>query len=433
MKFRDERRPRFGVMRAREFLMKDAYSFDRDEDGLARSYDVMVEAYRAVFDRCGLRYVIVEADAGLIGGSVNHEFMAPAEVGEDLFVSCSNGDYAADLEAASAQPPEEIAPPALEPMTEVSTPGCPGIQDVVDLLGRPASEMLKCMLHLAGEQVVAVLLPGDREVNEHKLARALGVGAVRLFEPEDFERHGLVKGYVGPQGLGDDVLVVADLTVRAGANWVTGANRVDHHVTGANRDRDFRIDRFEDVSRVRDGDPCPRCGGVLRIGRSIVVGHTYQLGTKYAVPLKATFVDEDGTEQPYVMGCYGIGLTRILAAAAEQFNDDAGLFLPKALAPFAAVLIPTNMDQAAVVEAAEGIYGELGSLGLEVVLDDREVSAGVKFADADLIGYPVQAVIGKRGIEAGTVDLKLRATGERSQAPLADAASAVRNLFDAAP
>ncbi len=219
---------------------------------------------------------------------------------------------------------------------------------------------------------------------------------------------------------------MADLTVRAGANWVTGANRVDHHVTGANRDRDFRIDRFEDVSRVREDDPCPRCGGVLRIGRSIVVGHTYQLGTKYAVPLKATFVDEDGTEQPYVMGCYGIGLTRILAAAAEQFNDDAGLFLPKALAPFAAVLIPTNMDQAAVVEAAERIYGELGSLGLEVVLDDREVSAGVKFADADLIGYPVQAVIGKRGIEAGTVDLKLRATGERSQAPLVDAASAVR-------
>jgi len=227
--------------------------------------------------------------------------------------------------------------------------------------------------------------------------------------------------------------VIADHSVRAGSNWVTGANAVDHHVAGANVDRDFRVDRWEDVVQAAPGDLCPVDGGALQLGTAIVVGHIYQLGTRYSKPLEATFIDEDGSQKPYVMGCYGIGISRILAAVAEQCHDDSGLKWPRSLAPFDAAVIPTNMDQPAVVSAAEGLYAALADLGVDAVLDDREATAGVKFADADLIGYPVQLVIGKRGIEAGTADLKLRATGERSQAPLADGAQAAKTLLEAAP
>jgi prolyl-tRNA synthetase len=432
-KYRDEFRPRFGLLRGREFLMKDAYSFDRNEDDLHASYEVMVEAYRRIFDRCGLRYSIVEADPGQIGGDVNHEFIAVAEVGEDEFVHCENGDYAADVEAAVARAPEPSTPEELEPLTEVATPGRSSIQAVSELLGRPASEMLKCMLYDAGGQTVAVLLPGDREVNEEKVGRVMWPAPVRPFDDEDFARPGLIKGYVGPQGMSDDVVVIADLSVRAGGNWITGANRADFHVTGANVDRDFRVDRWEDVTQVRPGDACPVDGGTLLRDRGIVVGHTYQLGSRYSKPLEATFVDEDGVERPYEMGCYGIGITRIAAAAVEQFHDDAGLTLPKALAPYQVVVVPTNMDQSAVVEAAERIYAELSGRGVEVVLDDREASAGVKFADADLIGFPVQVVIGKRGIESGQIDLKVRAAGERSKAPLETAADAALEALASAP
>ncbi len=434
-KYRDELRPRFGLLRGREFLMKDAYSFDRDVEGMRASYDVMIEAYRRVFDRCGLSYRIVEADPGLIGGDVNHEFMAEASVGEDLFVYCERGDYSADVEAAAARAPETASRGGLEPLVEVPTPGRPGIQDVVELLGRPASEMLKCLLYDAGGVAVAVLVPGDREVNDNKLARALSPAPVRMFGDEDFAARGFVKGYVGPEGLPEDVLVIADRSVRGGKNWVTGANRPDHHVTGANLERDFHVDRWEDVTRVNEGDPCPNCGSSLHVGRSIVVGHTYQLGARYSQPLKATFVDHDGTEKPYQMGCYGIGLSRIVAAAAEQYNDDAGLRWPRALAPYDAVVLATNMDQPAVVEAAEGLYAELSGRGVQAVLDDRDVSAGVKFADADLIGYPLQLVIGKRGIESGAVDAKLRRSGRRDRVPLepSAAADAARDLLEAAP
>ena len=433
-KYRDEFRPRFGLLRAREFLMKDAYSFDRDEAGMRASYDVMVGAYRRIFDRCGLDYRVVEADPGEIGGDVNHEFIALSTVGEDEFVFCENGDYAADLEAATARAPDTTAPSGdREPMTEIETPGRSSIQAVSEMIGRPPAEMLKCILYDAGGQTVAVLVPGDREVNDDKVARVMWPVPVRLFEEGDFEARRLVKGFVGPQRLPEDVTIIADRSVRAGYNWVTGAGVADRHVTGANVDRDFRVDRWEDVALVREGDRCPRDGGALHLARGMVLGHTYQLGTRYSKPLKATFVDEDGTEQPYQMGCYGIGLTRVVAAAAEQFNDDAGLRWPKALAPYDAVVIPTNMDVPAVVRAAERLYEELAGLGLGVVVDDREESAGVKFADADLIGFPLQIVVGKRGIEAGKVDLKSRATGERTHAPLDGVAEAGRSLLAALP
>ena len=432
-KYRDELRPRFGLVRGREFLMKDAYSFDADVEGMRRSYEVMVEAYRRVFDRCSLDYGVVEADSGLIGGDVNHEFLARTAVGEDVFVVCENGDYAADLEAATYQSGDEASDEELAPLTEVATPGRHTVRDVVDFLGRAPSRLLKTLMYRADGSPVAVLVAGDRDVNEHKLGRALGAKEVRMFTDDDFAASGLVKGYLGPQSLPADVTIVADRSVRGGRNWITGANQVDQHVTGANEGRDFRVDRWEDVGLVREGDRCPRCGGSLRLERAIVVGHTYQLGTRYSKPLKATFLDEAGNEKPYLMGCYGIGISRILAAVAEQHRDDRGLIWPKALAPYQLVVIAANMDQPEVVRTAECLYERLLSQGHEVVFDDRDVTAGVKFADADLIGYPAQLVVGSRGLRTGTVDLKLRSSGERSQAPIDDAPSAVAQLLQEAP
>jgi prolyl-tRNA synthetase len=429
-KYRDERRPRYGLLRGREFLMKDAYSFDRDEDGMRESYRVMYEAYERVFDRSGLDYVIVQADPGTIGGGVNHEFMALADVGEDLFVRCENGDYLADTEAATPRAPEPVAAGEREPLTEVETPGAVTIELMVEQMGVPAGSTLKCILFDVEGRAVAVLVPGDREVGEKKLARLHFPERVRRFEDEDFVRHGFVKGFVGPQGLGSEVAIFADPSVRGRANWATGANRPDAHVTGANLDRDFRVDRWEDLVQVSEGDRCPVDGGELHIGRSIVVGHIFQLGTRYSEPLAATYQDEDGTQRPYLMGCYGIGITRIMAAAVEQHHDDAGMIWSRQLAPFEVAVIMANADAPAVTEHAERVYRELTELGIEAVLDDREERAGVKFADADLVGYPVQVVIGSRGIDAGTVDLKVRSTGERSQAPLTEASRAVVGLLD---
>jgi prolyl-tRNA synthetase len=432
-KYRDEFRPRYGLLRGREFLMKDAYSFDRDESGMRSSYQVMFDAYRRIFDRCRLTYVIVEAEPGQIGGGVNHEFMARAEVGEDLFVECVNGDYLADVKAAEPAAPEPASQDDLEPLEVLDTPDTPTIETLAALLDVPAERTLKCILFDVEGRSIAVLVPGDREVNEAKLEHLLFPRVVRPFKDDDFPARHLIKGYVGPQGLPEDVEILADHSVRGGRDWITGANEAGRHVRGANTPRDFRVDRWEDLVEIHPGDRCPNDGGELRVGRSIVVGHIYQLGTVYSEPLKATFADEDGIERPYVMGSYGVGISRILAAAAEQFHDDAGLRWPKALAPFEAVVILANHDNPAAASQAERIYGELSSAGVRVLLDDREERAGVKFADADLIGHPVQLVVGKRGIDAGTVDLKLRASGERTTAPLMEAVQAAVDLLGSAP
>jgi prolyl-tRNA synthetase len=433
-KYRDEFRPRFGLLRGREFLMKDAYSFDRNEDGMRTSYDVMMAAYRTIHDRCGLDYRVVEADPGQIGGGVNHEFIAAADVGEDWFLYCPGCDYAADVEAAVVVAPDAAASSAdPEPLTEVDTPGASTIEAVSTFLGRPATEMLKTMLFDAGGTTLAVLIRGDREVNVEKVGRAMWPVPTELMDDQTVAKRGYAMGFVGPQVMGPDVTVLADHSVRGGSNWVTGANRPDAHVTGANEGRDFRVDRWEDLSQAREGDPCPNGDGTLIQSRGIVASHIYQLGTRYSKALGSTFLDEDGAQRHYEMGCYGIGLTRIVAAAAEQHHDDAGLMWPKTIAPYEVVVVPTNMDQPAVVEAAERIYEDLLAQGCEVVLDDRDDRAGVKLNDADLIGYPVQVVIGKRGIESGQADLKVRATGERSQAPLGDAAGAATRLLATAP
>lgn len=442
-KYRDEVRPRFGLLRGREFLMKDAYSFDRDEEGLRRSYEAMRAAYRRIFRRCGVEVREVEADAGLIGGQVNHEFLAPAGVGEDLFVRCDACGHAADLEAAAVgglgagAAPGPVAAtgqpvPGAAPLVEVQTPGCATIEALSAFLGVPAERTLKCMLYDAGGAPVAVLLPGDREVDERALARALG-REVRPFTAQEFEAHGLVKGYVGPQGVPEGIDVLADPAVAAGLDWVAGGNRPDVHATGVAPGRDFRIDRVLRVARVRDGDPCPACGGPLAIARGIVVGHVYQLGARYAEALGATFLDEDGAERHHVMGCYGVGISRVMAAAAEQHHDEAGLRWPRALAPFDVLVLPTNMDDPGVLRTAKEMEAGLAAAGLDVLLDDRLVAAGVKFADADLIGAPVQVVVGRRGLAAGAVDLKVRATGERAQAPVGEAVAAAARALAAAP
>lgn len=432
-KYRDEKRPRFGLLRCREFLMKDAYSFDRDEAGMIESYRIMHEAYERIFDRIGLDHVIVEADPGTIGGGINHEFMALADVGEDLFVRCVNGDYLADTEAATPKAAAPLHGAELEPMVEIDTPGAATIELVASQLGIDASNTLKNIMFDIDGRTAAVLVPGDREVSEKKLGRLHFPNVVRAFDDDDFERLGYAKGYVGPHGLGDDVVIFADHSVRAGANWVTGANRSDAHVTGANLDRDFRVDRWEDLVEIRDGDRCPIDGGELEVGRSIVVGHIYQLWSRYSAPLEATFQDEDGSDKPYMMGSYGIGITRILAALVEQHHDEAGIVWPKHMAPFQVAVILANADDEPVRAEAERIYAELLDHGVEAVLDDRDERAGVKFADADLIGYPVQVTVGKRGLANGTVDLKLRATDERSDAAVAAATHAVVDLLATAP
>jgi prolyl-tRNA synthetase len=432
-KYRDEYRPRYGLLRVREFLMKDAYSFDRDDEGMAASYDVMMQAYRRVFDRCGLSYAIVEADPGTIGGGVNHEFMAHAEVGEDLYVRCPNGDYLADTEAARPRPPEPAAQEDLEQVTKIHTPDAATIDAVSAQLDRPGSEMLKNVLFDAGGRTVAVLIAGDREVNETKLERRFFPSLVRRFEDADFAKHGYAKGYVGPHGFGEDVTVIADHSIAGGKNWVTGANEPDHHVTGVNQGRDFRVDEVADMVQIREGDPCPICGQPLHIERSIVVGHIYQLGTKYSEPLQTTFIDQDGSPRLFRMGSYGIGISRIVAAVVEQRHDEHGIVWPKALAPFEVCVVIATRDHEGAVAEAERIYRELAERGVEVAIDDREESAGVKFADADLVGYPVQVVVGKRGVEGDTIDLKLRASGQRSQAPLAGATQAVVDLLVSAP
>ncbi len=422
-KYRDEKRPRFGLLRGREFLMKDAYSFDRDEAGMAESYRVMYEAYERIFDRIGFEYVVVEADPGSIGGDINHEFMALADVGEDLFVRCTNGDYLADTEAATPQAPPPLEGPELEPLVEVDTPGAATIDLVAAQLGIEPERTLKNIMFDVDGRTVAVLVPGDRDVSEKKLARLHFPEVVRPFDDADFARLGYAKGYVGPHGFGDDVEVFADPSVRAGANWVTGANAPDVHVTGANLGRDFRVDRWADLVAIRDGDRCPVDGGELEIGRSIVVGHIYQLSTRYSEPLGATFQDEDGTDKPYLMGSYGIGITRILAALVEQHHDDDGIVWPAHIAPFQVVVIMANADDDAVRAEAERIHDELVAEGVETLLDDRDERAGVKFADADLVGYPVQVTVGKRGLdrrigrsEAPGERRALRGAGRRGRA-----------------
>ena len=426
-KYRDELRPRFGLLRSREFLMKDAYSFDVDIEGLKASYKLMYDAYHRVFERCGLSFRPVEAQAGEIGGDVNHEFMAVAAVGEDDFVWCRNCDYAANVEAAVRRatlgglPDSTGVPEAVPPMAPEHTPDLPGIRGVAEFMGVEPHQMLKCIAFDVDGEMGLALVPGDREVNPFALNRALAGRKVRLWEDADFDAHPDVpKGYIGPHFAAATVRV-ADPAVQVSTEWVTGANQVDHHVRHAVLGRDFHVDTYADLVTVVTGDPCPRCGSPLSVDRGIEVGHTFQLGTKYSVALGAEYTDETGQQHPMVMGCYGIGVSRVVAAVVEEHHDGAGLMWPAALAPYPVHLVslPGKGEAAPEVRAAaDRLYDELCAAGVDVLYDDRDQSPGVKFADADLLGMPTQLVLGAKGLARGVVERKDRRSGERDEVAL---------------
>ena len=444
-KYRDELRPRFGLLRGREFLMKDAYSFDAGHEGLRASYRAMYDAYHRVFERCGLTFRTVHAQSGEMGGDVNHEFMAVAAVGEDDFVWCRACDYAANVEAARrAEPAPAQSGPAesgpaqsgrastdadLPAMTEVFTPDLPGIDGVAQFLGVAPSEMLKCLAFETDDgRLGLALVPGDREVDEHALGEAVGAGFSFLDDDGFARRPDLPKGYIGPHHPGIDI-VLADPGVLARRAWVTGANRVDHHVRDAVVGRDFDPHRVVPLVTVVAGDPCPQCGAGLSVDRGIEVGHVFQLGTKYSKTLGALYTDERGEQHPMLMGCYGIGISRVIAAIVEEHHDDHGICWPAAVAPYGVHLIslPGKGDAAAEVRArSDRLYDELRAAGVEVLYDDRDASPGVKFADADLLGMPVQITLGAKGMARGVAERKVRATGERDDLAIDAVVSACR-------
>lgn len=421
VKFRDERRPRFGLLRGREFVMKDAYSFDADEQGLDASYANMRDAYINMCERMGLDYRIVQADSGQIGGNESEEFMALAETGEAELVYCDCG-YAADVEAAACTPrPQTYAADSLE---KIATPGVHTIAELAAHLGCPEAATVKAFACTGDDGVIWVLfVPGDYEVNEIKADRI--VAGFRALTDEELKDAGLVKGSMGPVGLPAGVKIAADESLRGIERWVVGANEDGFHFVGAKQGEDFQVDAWADLCIVREGDVCPVCGKPLSSARGIEVSQIFKLGTKYSEAMGATFMDESGAERPFVMGCYGVGVSRTMAAAVEQSHDEFGIVWPAGIAPAHVCVVPLSAKPDEVIEAAEELAKSLAATGLEVVIDDRDERAGVKFADNDLIGWPVQVVVGKRGLKEGTVEVKNRATGEKTSVALAEVAAAV--------
>jgi prolyl-tRNA synthetase len=403
-KYRDEIRPRFGIMRGREFIMKDLYSFDVDQQGLDESYQKMYRAYNKIFSRCGLETKAVLADSGAIGGSLTHEFVVLADCGEAIIVYCTECDYAANVEKAECQPPlKEDAEPL--PLEKASTPGQKTIEQVASFLGAAPSRLIKTLLYKNNGEVVAALVRGDHELNEVKLARILGTLELEPADEETILRvTGAPVGYCGPVGL-KNVRLIVDHAVAALANGVAGANEEDAHLLNVNMGRDYQPDMVADIRLVKTGDPCPQCGSALLGARGIEVGQVFQLGTKYSEALRAYFLDEKGEQKPIVMGCYGIGVTRTMAAIIEQHHDEHGIIWPMSVAPFHVHIVPLGDKE---LTLAEELYDQLTSSGIEVLLDDRDERPGVKFKDADLIGIPIRITIGARSLSEGKVELRLR-------------------------
>lgn len=412
VKFRDEIRPRFGVMRGREFLMKDAYSFDADYSGLEKSYKLMYQAYRRIFDRIGLNYYVVEATTGLIGGQVSQEFMVAAETGEDTFFYCTKCSYAANVDLARGSFSLAINE-NLQPFQEVSTPSRSSVEEVSKFLNVPSFKLVKTLIYRAGKRLVAVLIPGHRQANLTQIALHLNSNDLELLTENDFQKHQLVPGFVGPINLSGVDLILADEHIKEMRNFVVGANKPDAHFTQVNLSRDFEVDEFGHFVLAEDGDECSQCqGGVLKEARGIEVGHIFQLGTKYSEAMGAYFNDENGKLKPFVMGCYGIGISRLPAAIIEQSHDERGIIWPLTVAPFDVHLILVMPEDEGQRKTAESLEDSFNRAGLEVLYDERPVSAGVKFADADLIGIPFQVIVGKK-VEEGLVELKIRKTGVR--------------------
>ncbi len=404
-KYRDERRPRFGVMRTREFLMKDAYSFDKTKEGLDASYDAMYKAYRNIFDRLGLNYMIVDADTGAMGGSGSQEFMVISEVGEDTIAYCPDCHYSANIEKAlcvAGTPSDE----EMKEMNKVETPNARTIDEVAAFFGKKADSFVKTMLYKCDDKFYAVLVRGDREINEIKLANVTGTSEVCLADPADVVNiTGAKVGFAGPVGL--SIPVIADNEVMAMRNFIAGANETDCHIENVNPGRDFTPELTADIRSISDGDVCPVCGKVIHTAQGIEVGHIFKLGTKYSEALGLTYKDEAGEDKNVIMGCYGIGVNRCLAAIIEQNNDENGIIWPVGVAPYKAVIVPVNAKDDTQLALAEEITEKLESAGIETVLDDRDERPGVKFKDWDLIGIPVRITVGKKAAER-TVEYKLR-------------------------
>ena len=427
-KYRDERRPRFGLMRGREFIMKDAYSFDRDEAGLDRSYQDMYDAYTNIFTRCGLNFRPVEADSGAIGGSGSHEFMVIADSGEAEIVFCTSCDYAANVEKAELFP-LEAEEEAMLTKEEVVTPDCKTIADVCAYLKLPVDHSVKAVAYNSEKGLILCFVRGDHEVNEIKVINTCGVIDLEMATEEQLAAAGTVGGYMGPVGIDNKkVIVVVDATVMKMHNVCCGANKEGFHFINVNPDRDFTPTYVADIRLIQEGDPCPHCGGEVSKARGIEVGQVFKLFTKYSSALKATYLDENGKEQPMVMGCYGVG--RTMAAAIEQNYDDNGIIWPIEIAPYHVLVVPVNTKDEASAAKAEEIYMQLKKVGLETVIDDRNERPGVKFKDADLIGYPLRVVVGPKTLTEGKLEVKIRKTGEIRYLPLdGDYVKDIKNII----
>ena len=427
IKFRDEIRPRFGVMRAREFIMKDAYSFDIDDASAEASYQRMYDAYSRIFARLGLRFRAVEADSGPIGGSFSHEFMVLADTGEDVIVTCSACDYAANTEKAEILPPEQggAADTAWLPVERVATPEMRTIDEVSGFLRIDPARLIKTLVYDTDDGPVVALVRGDHEVNEVKLKNHLACTWLELAGEDLIARvTDAPRGFAGPVGL-QDVRIVADHGLQNQVNMATGGNEVDVHLINVNAARDFSVAAYADIRSAQSGDPCPRCGAALTTTRGIEVGHIFKLGTKYSNSMQATYLDDQGKAQEMVMGCYGIGVGRTVAAAIEQSHDKDGIVFPAAIAPFEVLVVlinPTDENQSAI---AESIYAQLQQQGVDVLLDDRDERPGIKFKDADLIGIPLRVTVGRNAVNDQKIDIRVRASGETAQVPVDEAVAAV--------
>ena len=410
-KFRDEVRPRFGLLRGREFSMKDAYSFDVDEKGLEVVYQKMIRAYSAIFTRCKLDFTMVESDVGAIGGASAHEFMVLAATGEDAVVKCRNGDYGANLEKASTR---ELAIPEAgpeRPLRKVQTPGKKTVDEVCEMLGVSTPLCVKTLIFETDKEFVAALVRGDLEVNEVKLKNHLGADHLQLASEAKIEQvTGGPSGFSGPVGL-KGVRIVADRSVLRLVNVVVGANEKDAHWVDANPARDFSVEEEADIASARSGDPCPRCGAELEVARGIEVGNIFKLGTKYSTPMDCSFLDESGAKKPMVMGCYGLGIGRTVAAVVEQNHDEKGILWPAPLSPFDAHLVAMNVGDAETKAEADRVYAELSDKGIDVLYDDRDERPGVKFKDADLLGIPLRINVGGRSLKEGKIEIAHRREG----------------------
>jgi len=427
LKFRDEPRPRGGLLRVREFTMKDLYSFDVDEDGLDQSYNKMLQAYRNIYARCGLPALCVEADSGAIGGKDSHEFMVIIESGEDEVIYCPNCNYAANMDKAQSIK-EKLPDEELLPMEEVATPGITTIEGLSNLLKVPQNRTLKVVFYKADDEFVIAVIRGDIEINETKLKNILHCIELRLATEAEVIEAGIVAGSASPIGI-SGIKIIADDSITSGTNLVAGANKPDTHLRNVNYPRDFKVDVITDIAQAKAGEGCPRCGGKLSFTHGIEVGHVFKLGTFLSETLGAFFIDPEGVSHPIVMGCYGIGSGRLLAAVIEYSHDDKGIIWPMSVAPYHVYLCPLYLENPRVATTAENLYADLEAQGLEVLFDDRKESPGVKFNDADLLGIPIRATISPRTLETNSVEIKKR-SGKKSQlVPLGEIREKLKKLI----